>query len=71
MTTNNFKKLQAEEEFKAPPLPAHIKENVSRSVELLRFWGEVADLYVGRAFDVVTAMASGSAGTLPEDKEEE
>jgi hypothetical protein len=68
MTTNNFKQLQEEEERKAPPLPPHIKENVSRSVELLRFWGDVADLYVGKAFSVMSAVISGKAPDAEEDK---
>jgi hypothetical protein len=69
MTTNNFKQLQEEQERKAPPLPLHIKENVGRSVELLRFWGEVADLYVGKALNVMSAIASGKA--VESDEKEE
>lgn len=69
MTNNNFKQLQEEEERKAPPLPPHIKESVNQSVELLRFWGEVADLYVGKALNVMSAIVSGKA-VEPDEIEE-
>lgn len=72
MSVNNFKKIG--EDFKASEaLKQRIRGNVQTNISIVRFIGNVVDLYVGGAGRVVTKMLdafeeNGNPPHTPHDK---
>jgi hypothetical protein len=64
MRTNNFKRLMEEEERTAPP-PPNLKSDLDRTMGLVRFVGEVVDLYLPRLVDMLVSMVGGSPASGP------
>lgn len=57
MKENNFKKLAEEEEYNAPfELKRRVRNKVSSNLSLVKFVGDIFDLYIGKAGQVITEM---------------
>ena len=61
MASNNFKRLLATEEERITPLPLQeIKQNLSGSMSVFKFFGQIVELYLPKVFELFVAAVGGS-----------
>lgn len=71
MAENNLKKL-AQMEYSISPVMKHkIRNNVQTRLNLIKFFGNVFDLYVSNAGVVMSEMLGGSEADEPRFSDEE
>jgi len=73
MAENNLKKLAAMEYSISPVMKHKIRNNVQTRLNLIKFFGNVFDLYVSNAGVVMSEMLGGSdeARSSEDDDDEE
>ncbi len=56
MSTNNFKKLEEEEEKQFPHAPPQIENNLMGNMRMTHFVGDVVELYLPRIFEMILSF---------------
>ena len=63
---NSFLKLMEEEEKQYPHAPPEIEKEITGSVRVMKFMGNVVELYMPRLFDMFLSMMGGKVNEIPE-----
>lgn len=58
-SVNNFRKLIEEEEAKNAQTAKDLRHNVSSSIGVFRFFGDIVELYIPRLFSMMVNMLGG------------
>ena len=58
---NSFKQLMEEEEKQYPHAPPEIERDITGSMRVIKFMGNIVELYLPRIFDLFLSMMGGKS----------
>lgn len=68
-TTNNFKRIMAEDELLFPP-PPDLEDNVYGSLQVLSIMGQAMELYVPKVFEMFILTLGGTIKEIDDAKKD-